>query len=75
MSELEALRRERAAHEAAARAAAEAARVAEMRAIRLDAAAYAIQNAWKGMRKRRAAEAKATGKGSKAKGGKASTKK
>jgi hypothetical protein len=45
--EAEALRAERLAHEEALRAAAEAKKKAELRQLRLEAAAYAIQNAWK----------------------------
>lgn len=73
LAELDELKRERAAHEEALRAAAAAKRAAEIRAIRLDAAAAAIQNAWLCFKKRRAAEAKAKakgGKGGKGAGGK-----
>jgi hypothetical protein len=45
--EADALRAERLAHEEALRAAAEAKKKAELRQLRLEAAAYAIQNAWK----------------------------
>lgn len=68
LSDLEELRRERAAHEEALRAAAAEARLQDAARLRREAAAYAIQNAWKGLRKRRAAEAKA--KGGKGGGGK-----
>ncbi|KAF6266288.1 hypothetical protein COO60DRAFT_445827 [Scenedesmus sp. NREL 46B-D3] len=67
-AEADALRAERLAHEEALRSAAEAKKRAELRRLRLEAAAYAIQNAWKVWRKKKAAEAKkAAGKG---KGGK-----
>jgi hypothetical protein len=76
LGELEALRRERAAHEEALRAAAAEARRREMAELRREAAAYAIQNAWKVMKKRRAAEAKAKGgKGGSAKKSGSATKK
>lgn len=70
LSETDALRRERAAYEEAARAAAAEARRAEIHGHRLNAAAAAIQNAWKVHRKRCAAEAKAAkgGKGGKGRG-------
>ncbi len=66
--EVDALRAERLAYEEAVKAAAEAKKQQELRQIRLEAAAYCIQNAFKVWRKKKAAEAKkAAGKG---KGGK-----
>jgi hypothetical protein len=46
-AEADALRAERLAHEEALRAAAEAKKKGELHQLRLEAAAYAIQNAWK----------------------------
>jgi len=68
-AEIEGLRRERLAHEEALRAAAAQAKALEIRQIRLDAAAAAIQNAWKSLKKRRAADAKAKSKKGKAAAG------
>ncbi|WIA35821.1 hypothetical protein OEZ86_004208 [Tetradesmus obliquus] len=76
-AEADALRAERLAHEEALRAAAEAKRKAELQQLRLEAAAYVIQNAWKVWRKKKAAEAKKAagkGKGGKAAAGKAAAK-
>jgi hypothetical protein len=71
LAELEALRRERAAHEESLRAAAAEARHLEACQYRRQASVYAIQNAWKVYRKRRrAGEAKGGGgKGGAGKGG------
>eukprot|EP00879_Flechtneria_rotunda_P011950 GHRR01012481.1.p1 GENE.GHRR01012481.1~~GHRR01012481.1.p1 ORF type:complete len:359 (+),score=170.19 GHRR01012481.1:214-1290(+) len=71
LSEVEALKAERLAHEEAVRAAAASKKREEIRSIRIAAAAYAIQNAYKVWKKRKAAEAKkASAKGSKAGKGK-----
>lgn len=69
VSELEALRQARLAYEEELRAAAAEAKRREIQQVRLDAAAYTIQSAWKGLKKKQAAEAKAKGKGKGAKEG------
>eukprot|EP00775_Hariotina_reticulata_P004895 gene4895-5140_t len=67
-SEADTLRAERLAYEEAQRVAAEAKRREELHSLRLEAAAYMIQNCWKVWKKQKAAEARKTsakGKGSK----------
>jgi hypothetical protein len=71
LAETEGLRRERRAYEEKLRLTAEAAKKAELRQLRLEAAAYCIQNAWKCWKEVKAAEAKKAAGAGKGKNGKA----